>query len=51
MEESWYTLFGYGKDLTALQVCVRAALMFFIAIILVVLVVLEYLEKNLLLMR
>ena len=34
MSQLFYQLFGSGKDLTALQVCVRTFLMFFIAIFL-----------------
>src|SRR5882757_821216 len=34
MKDLFYQLFGYGSELTALQVCVRTLLMFFIAIIL-----------------
>jgi uncharacterized membrane protein YcaP (DUF421 family) len=34
MQHIFYNLFGYGKDLTVLQVCVRTFLMFFIAVML-----------------
>jgi uncharacterized membrane protein YcaP (DUF421 family) len=34
MRQLFYQLFGLGKDLNALQVCVRTFLMFFIAILL-----------------
>ena len=35
MEDLFIKLFGEGKDLTTLQICVRAFVMFFIALLLV----------------